>query len=239
MLKQRKAVKIGIFWLYIILLSGPELLAGERPESADSNIVITVVQSAGEGLHLQIDYPAAFSNHLDVFASTNLQVGGWSLCETNLSTTGFDALTWTDLNSANKKSQFYRVGNADLDADRDGLADAREMLIYRTNPDIPDSDSDGVPDGAEVQRGTDPAAISSFLITLYADSDAGADGYDGYSATVMGGHGPKRSLCAAYGVSYAHDVILLSGVSVFKESSLCIGASDVTLRPVGAVCVQP
>jgi hypothetical protein len=102
-----------------------------------------------------------------------------------------------------------------------------------------DSDSDGVPDGMEIQRGTDPGFDGSSEITLYVDSDAGSDSFDGRSPDVVAGHGPKHSLGAASGVSYARDVIQLRGLGVFHEPSLCIGARDVTLRPVGAVLIQP
>jgi hypothetical protein len=42
------------------------------------------------------------------------------------------------------------------DTDKDGLSDWEETNVYHTSPYLPDSDSDGIPDGVEVKNGTDP-----------------------------------------------------------------------------------
>ncbi len=42
------------------------------------------------------------------------------------------------------------------DTDQDGLNDYDELRVYRTSPYIADSDSDGIHDGEEVKKGTDP-----------------------------------------------------------------------------------
>jgi lipoprotein-anchoring transpeptidase ErfK/SrfK len=47
---------------------------------------------------------------------------------------------------------------ASLDFDNDGLTDNEENLIYRTNPDVPDTDGDGFSDGEEVKYLYDPNA---------------------------------------------------------------------------------
>ena len=216
-----------------------ELMAGERPAAAVSNIVLSVARPSGEPLQLQIDYPDSFTNRLDLYISTNLQAGMWQLCDTNLSTLGSNVLTWRDAIAAGTGSRFYCVGNADLDTDCDGLVDAREILIYRTNPVLSDSDGDGVPDGAEVRRGTDPNSGGPSFIILYVDSDAGSDDFDGLSPVLTASHGPKRSLAAVSGESYPHDVIQMSGLTVFNEPALCLGSRDVTLCPLGAIYVQP
>jgi hypothetical protein len=236
----RKSASVMVLCpLMAFYLAGANLVAGDRPGAADSNIVISITKHFSSGLELQIDYPSVFSNTLDIYVSTNLQEGGWGLRDTNLPTLGSNTLTWLDSDMTPSVQRFYRVGNADLDTDQDGLADAREILIHQTDPLKFDSDSDGVPDGMEIQRGTDPGFDGSSEITLYVDSDAGSDGFDGRSPDVVAGHGPKHSLGAASGVSYPHDVIQLRGIAVFHEPSLCIGARDVTLRPMGAVWVQP
>jgi hypothetical protein len=45
---------------------------------------------------------------------------------------------------------------ARADRDGDGLSDVDESKTYGTNPDVSDTDGDGVGDGAEVNSGTDP-----------------------------------------------------------------------------------
>lgn len=238
-MRRNRVLKIAVCGLCGGWLATSEVTAGDRPEAADSNIVLSLLAPTGGGIRLQIDYPSTFSSRLDIYASTNLQSGRWGLREAALPAFGHQGLVWTDLANPDASLCFYQAGNADLDTDQDGLADARETLIYQTDSHSPDSDADGVPDGAEISRGTDPVSGGSSVIMLYADSDAGADGYDGYAPVVSGGHGPKRSLRAASEASYSHDVIQLSGAAIFEEPSLSLGASDVTLRLLGSVWVQP
>lgn len=43
-----------------------------------------------------------------------------------------------------------------FDSDLDGLSDGEEVIVYGTDPLDPDTDADGIWDGAEVTNGTDP-----------------------------------------------------------------------------------
>lgn len=227
-------VGAGYAWL-----GAGEVVAWERPLVAESNIVLTAGLTTGGAVQLQIDYPRSFTSRLDIYASTNLECGVWRIQESGLSTAGHGSLTWTDPDAARAGRCFYRVGNADWDTDQDGVADARETWLHGTDPLTPDTDQDGVPDGAELRRGTDPVAGGSSVITLYVDSEAGSDSFDGLTPAVSGVHGPKRSLHSALEVSYVRDVIQLAGVAAFHEPSLCIGTRDVSLRPLGAIVIRP
>lgn len=42
------------------------------------------------------------------------------------------------------------------DTDKDGLSDFDELKIYQTSPYLADTDSDGIPDKTEIDKGTDP-----------------------------------------------------------------------------------
>jgi hypothetical protein len=42
------------------------------------------------------------------------------------------------------------------DIDKDGLNDFDELYVYSTSPYLADTDSDGIPDKAEVDKGSDP-----------------------------------------------------------------------------------
>lgn len=48
------------------------------------------------------------------------------------------------------------AGNTAIDTDMDGISDFDEVNIYLTNPDLADSDNDGITDGVEIMRGYDP-----------------------------------------------------------------------------------
>ena len=53
-------------------------------------------------------------------------------------------------------SRLYSVSDAVLDTDGDGLSDALETFVCKTNPRLSDSDGDGISDGCEIAWGTNP-----------------------------------------------------------------------------------
>jgi hypothetical protein len=54
----------------------------------------------------------------------------------------------------------------EIDSDKDGLSDKEETLIWKTNPNNPDTDADGYLDGAETKSGYDPLQKGKKLVTL-------------------------------------------------------------------------
>jgi hypothetical protein len=53
--------------------------------------------------------------------------------------------------------------NGEFDWDRDGVIDEDELLVSHTDPKVPDTDRDGMWDGAELRAGTDPMDEKSYL----------------------------------------------------------------------------
>ncbi len=204
-----------------------------------SGLLFLEIQNEGGDIRLHVRYPDGFSNRLDLFACTNLILGGWLMVSQDRVTAGTNALSWLDSGAGQFQARFYLVGDAGIDTDSDGIPDARESLIYRTNPALPDTDLDGIPDGAEIVRGTDPSSGGSGVMRLYANSDIGDDAYDGLSGIYGSGHGPKRSLSATYGVAYGGDTIALQGGAIFVESMLSLGRKSVVLCPQGEVILRP
>ncbi len=66
-----------------------------------------------------------------------------------------------------------RASAAIKDSDFDGLSDVAEKTVYMTNPLDPDTDGDGVPDGAEVLAGTNPLDSADSKLALLAKPDPG------------------------------------------------------------------
>ncbi|MEI6788065.1 MAG: hypothetical protein WCL49_06255 [bacterium] len=204
-----------------------------------SEILFSTIQKEGRDIRLQVQYPGGFTNRLDLFACTNLTSGYWIMVLQEASTAGTNALSWLDSGAGQFQARFYCVGDAGVDADSDGLPDARETLIYRTNPGLSDTDFDGIPDGTEIVRGTDPLSSDSGVMKLYADSDIGNDAYDGWAGAVGAWHGPKRSIRATYIASYRGDTLQLQGGAIFVEPMLSLGGKSVVLCPQGEVTLRP
>jgi hypothetical protein len=62
----------------------------------------------------------------------------------------------------NKVDTFEQIRNqksggaSAVDTDSDGISDFDEIYLYRTNPNLPDTDGDGFADGIEIMRGFNP-----------------------------------------------------------------------------------
>ncbi len=215
------------------------LLSFSLVKADATDILFSAIQKEDGDIRLQVQYPGGFTNRLDLFACTNLASGYWILVSQDTITAGTNALSWLDSGAGQFQARFYCAGDAGVDADSDGLPDARETLVYRTNPALPDTDFDGIPDGAEIARGTDPSSGGSGVMRLYADSDIGNDAYDGWAGAVGAGHGPKRSIRATYIASYGGDTLQLQGGAIFVEPMLSLGGKSVVLCPQGEVTLRP
>jgi hypothetical protein len=60
---------------------------------------------------------------------------------------------------------------AQTDADGDGLFDQDETGVYFTNPQVFDTDGDGIGDGEEVYLGTNPLAANAAPVQADSDGD--------------------------------------------------------------------
>jgi len=215
------------------------LLFAGRVVAYESDVRISAIDVDGSVFRLRVATPPFFTNRLDILSCSNLVGGGWSLLATGLSAGETNSLSWSGTVADHSNPVFYRVGNHDQDSDSDGLPDAWETMIYHTDPLDPDSDDDGISDGDELNRGTDPTDPSSHSRVIFADSDCGADLYDGMASVPGNGHGPKRSVGAANGLAHSGDTIQINGSTPFLEPMLSLGSRTVLVRPIGLIVVRP
>ncbi len=99
--------------------------------------------------------------------------------------------------------------DANGDPDLDGLANIDEY-DYRSDPEVADTDGDGVGDGREVARSTDPTDAQSCNVTLYVDAATGDNTFDGLTNSVCGNRGPKANIWAALEEAVDGDSVVIS-----------------------------
>ncbi len=108
-----------------------------------TNIVFTAIERTN-GIRVTIAYPYdgstyptnCFTNRLDIMTSSDLLESWWDLAATTNVSPSTNWIEWTDTTTTSSwlVVRFYLAGNADLDSDGDGFADAREIFMYHTDP---------------------------------------------------------------------------------------------------------
>jgi hypothetical protein len=149
------------------------------------------------GIDITIYAPDGFTNRVEIYSCTNLVSGGWEIAVQNLLPIHTNPAVWTP--PLTNTTGFFRAGNMDVDTDGDGLPDARERMVHKTDPDDadtdgdglsdyeeisvyglnpnnPDTDGDGLSDGWEIAHGFDPLDPSDVL--LDADEDGLPDWWE-------------------------------------------------------------
>ena len=85
---------------------------------------------------ITVALPEGFTNQVDIYTCVDLLVGTWDFAALDIPANGSNSISWTDTNVwvNGADTRFYIAGNADLDSDGDGVADAREIFVYKTDP---------------------------------------------------------------------------------------------------------
>jgi hypothetical protein len=136
------------------------------------------------------------------------------------------------------------VGNAGGDSVGDGIPDWWRALYFGGSGTTTNSlscascdpDGDAVSNLLEYLRGTDPTNSASVNITLYADSTASDDHYDGYAPAVLNGHGPKKGIQSAIAASISGDSIEIAA-GAYLETTFDPQTKSLTLNPQGIVTI--
>lgn len=122
------------------------------------------------GLDLVIYAAEGFTNRVEIYTTDCLVDGEWQIAVQDLTPHSGDPAAWNI--GSSQPVAFFRGGNMDIDSDGDGIPDARERMIYGTDPYNWDTDGDGLSDYEEIYLyGTDP-------LNPDTDGDGLSDGWE-------------------------------------------------------------
>lgn len=83
------------------------------------------------GFNVLVCAPENFTNRVEVYCCTNLALNVWSVAVQDLRPSTIPE-TWKAV--SNFQNCFFRAGNMDIDSDGDGISDARERIVFNTDP---------------------------------------------------------------------------------------------------------
>ena len=92
---------------------------------------------------------------LSILSTVIIFFGVWQIRNRIVSPFILDEVLIAKKNSSEAALSDY-IDSINIDTDGDGLSDYDEQYIYGTSPFLEDTDSDGIPDKVEIERGTDP-----------------------------------------------------------------------------------
>jgi hypothetical protein len=128
------------------------------PAPTTNDLWLAVSGVSNATAYLVIHFPWNETNGIcDLFGTTNLAADVPGLNVTNWAWLDRTTAWQTNISVANLWPDigFFMLGTM-LDSDGDGLTDAYEKLVSHTDPNNPDTDSDGISDGWEVALGLNP-----------------------------------------------------------------------------------
>jgi hypothetical protein len=122
-----------------------------------SNVWLTNVVATKVGTNMNVTFAIAGGSNAvpyDVFANSVLAVSSNTNAPWAWMGQGYQCVTYTITNLP--LSSCFLILGLPTDADQDGLTDAYERLVSKTDPFNPDTDGDGMLDGWEILWGFNP-----------------------------------------------------------------------------------
>lgn len=166
------------------LASAPESVesvAGMFPSytNAVTNVCATGIMPAETSVFLRAHWPWNIypaPTGVEVYAAPQLSTNAWVGVGTapipNGDNSAVIELPYSVLPDGWTSSMFFMLG-LNVDTDQDGLSDSFERIVSKTDPNLADTDGDGMPDGWEYNNGLNPLSNPT---DDEASADADGDG---------------------------------------------------------------
>ena len=147
--------------------------------NAVTNVCATGIMQAETSVFLRAHWPWNLypaPTGIEVYAAPQLSTNAWVGVGT-AAVIGNDncaviELPYSVLPDGWTSSMFFMLG-LNIDTDQDGLSDSFERIISKTDPNLADTDGDGMPDGWEYNNGLNPLSNPT---DDEANADADGDG---------------------------------------------------------------
>ena len=143
--------------------------------NAVTNLCVTGIRTASTADYLRAHWPLPLTpgaTGIEVYARPRLETDGWACIGEFSIPPGTNstvvAVPHALLPFGWEHSMFYLLG-FDFDTDGDTLTDLYELLVSKTDPFLADTDGDGIPDGEEVELGSN-------ALSAHSDDDGLSDG---------------------------------------------------------------
>jgi hypothetical protein len=149
-----------------------------------TNVVATVSGSGTNNMSLKFTIQGGFDGYpYDTFVNSILDFSSDTTKAWSWQGQGFHGNTYVINNLPN--TDCFLILGTPQDSDFDGLTDAYERLVSKTDPHNADTDGDGISDSDEILNGSNPLSATTGWL-LDTDGDGLPDSYENANQTAFG-----------------------------------------------------